>query len=256
MDLDFTTDRGEKLRGIVELPATGNPPWPTVIFCHGFLSNKNSSCIPSFSNHLAAAGYAVYRYDLPGHGESGGDKAEVTLPRNLQDVSKVIDILSARPEMDSGRIAITGHSFGGMTALLSPTVDQRIKTAVSVSGALNFRAVVDHLLGCGKMEWRGEHLYFSVLKGLAKQRCHQILYEYSQKFDVRDEAVKIKIPVLLIHGTKDKTIPLALARESYEVLPGNDKKMVEISGAGHMFLKPWHQKKIISETKNWLAANL
>jgi dienelactone hydrolase len=50
------------------------------------------------------------------------------------DVSRLIDYLSSRPEIDRERIAIAGHSLGGQMAVWCAAYDMRLKVAVSNCG--------------------------------------------------------------------------------------------------------------------------
>ncbi|MFC1721314.1 alpha/beta hydrolase [Patescibacteria group bacterium] len=254
-DLYFTTKRGEKLCGVLELPDDTKQPVPIVIYCHGFLGSKNMLFASALARGLVRQGFGVYRFDLPGHGKSTGDKYEVTLPRNIEDVSGIIDMLSELPEIDKSRIAVMGHSYGGTTALLVPAFDSRVKVAISLGSALNFKAIINHMIKAGKMIARNGYLYYNLVPFFVKQRCHKTLYPYSQKFDFATESAKVKIPILLINGARDNTIPLRLARETVAALPGK-KKLVILSNEGHLFIRPGTKKKLISIIDNWLKDNL
>lgn len=76
-----------------------------VVFVHCW------SCNREFWRHqvepVAAAGYRVVTLDLPGHGDSGDDRAEWTLPGLAADVAAVIE------ELELERVLLVGHSMGG-----------------------------------------------------------------------------------------------------------------------------------------------
>ncbi|MFC1525733.1 dienelactone hydrolase family protein [Candidatus Latescibacterota bacterium] len=54
--------------------------------------------------------------------------------RSAWDVSRAVDFLLTRPEVDGGRIACMGWSQGGQMSLIGAALDQRIAVAVSVCG--------------------------------------------------------------------------------------------------------------------------
>ncbi len=66
---------------------------------------------------LGKRGIAVLRYDDRGVGENGGrsSAATATSADFADDVRSVIEWLRARPDVDGTRIALAGHSEGGLT---------------------------------------------------------------------------------------------------------------------------------------------
>jgi pimeloyl-ACP methyl ester carboxylesterase len=80
---------------------------------------------------LAAAGFGVLTLDLPGQGLSAGDTGWGA-PEECA-VSAAVDWLSARPEVDPGRIGAFGLSFGGYVLLQAAVAEPRLKALVLVS---------------------------------------------------------------------------------------------------------------------------
>jgi len=81
---------------------------PTLFFVHGW------SCHPSYWNpqvmHFAPH-YKVVTMDLAGHGESGLNRQDWTIPAFGQDVVAVAD------HLDLDEFVIVGHSMGGIVVL-------------------------------------------------------------------------------------------------------------------------------------------
>ena len=65
----------------------------------------------------------------------------------IAKITRAIDVLIKRPEIDSRRIAMVGLSYGGYYALVTPAVDSRIKVSVSSCyfGVQEFRYDADEL---------------------------------------------------------------------------------------------------------------
>lgn len=53
-----------------------------------------------------------------------------------------------------------------------------------------------------------------------------------EAYDWREEAQRLEVPPLLVHGVNDHFAPVQGAREWAEVLP--DARLTEIQGAGHL----------------------
>jgi hypothetical protein len=71
---------------------------------------------------------------------------------------RCVDVLQTLPEVDRGRIAITGHSRGGKSALLAGATDERIAlTAANQSGCGG--------AGCFRRQGEGSEMLGDILKG-------------------------------------------------------------------------------------------
>ena len=75
---------------------------------------------------LADAGYIVVRYDKRGIGQSGGRAESASLADYADDVRAAIKLLGDRKDVDPKRIAVVGHSEGGLVALMAAAKDKKI----------------------------------------------------------------------------------------------------------------------------------
>lgn len=53
-----------------------------------------------------------------------------------------------------------------------------------------------------------------------------------ESYDWRDDARRLEVPTLVVHGASDHVAPVGGAREWAEVLP--EARLVEIENAGHL----------------------
>ena len=76
----------------------------TVVFVHGWTCNRShwDTQVQAFSNS-----YRTIAVDLGGHGESGLERTDWTMPSFAEDVAAVLD----RENVD--RAVVVGHSMGG-----------------------------------------------------------------------------------------------------------------------------------------------
>ena len=75
---------------------------------------------------LADAGFIVVRYDKRGIGQSGGRAEAASLADYAEDVRAAIKMLENRKDVDPKRIAVIGHSEGGLVALMAAAKEKRI----------------------------------------------------------------------------------------------------------------------------------
>lgn len=134
------------LETVVRLPSTGGPH-PLVVFAHGFALTP--ARYTDLLEAWAAAGYVVAAPVFPLTSASApGGPTEADLVNQPRDVSFVITSLLAMSrrstsvlggEIDPARVAVAGHSDGGVTALAvaydSRYRDRRVRAAVVLSGA-------------------------------------------------------------------------------------------------------------------------
>lgn len=137
---------GFKVSAHLYLPGQRDFPAPAVLYSPGH-SMENSKLDPDIQfccANLARLGFVTLVYDPIGQGERLGDYAfdhghlEPLLVGQCQEGLMVwesiraIDYLVSRPEVDSGRIGMTGSSGGGLNTFYTSAVDERIQVSVPV----------------------------------------------------------------------------------------------------------------------------
>jgi uncharacterized protein len=114
---------GFSLAGTITKPSS-DKPLPAVILIAGSGAadrDETVAGVPIFGHiarDLAAAGYFVVRYDKRGVGQSGGRPESATIADYAEDARQVVLWLEKRKDVDKNRIAIAGHSEGGLAAML------------------------------------------------------------------------------------------------------------------------------------------
>lgn len=143
----FDSD-GLKLTGVLHLPqsAPAGKKHAAMMVLHGFGSNKESSGCVVPCNTLAAAGYAAFRFDMRGCGQSEGEAANLICLEQVRDTSNALTFLQGRAEIDPARIGCMGSSFGGAVTVYTAGADKRVAAAVSAGG-----------WGDGEKKFRGQH---------------------------------------------------------------------------------------------------
>jgi predicted dienelactone hydrolase len=146
-------------------------PYPLIVFSHGLTGNRRQSS--SYTAHLASHGYVVISPDFPlTNGAAPGGPRIGDAVNQPGDVSFLIDSFlqfSAEPgnplegAIDETAIGLTGHSTGGLTAILAtfgPLADPRVKATLPLAP-----------LGCmvGSEAYTDSHIPLLVIGGSADQ---------------------------------------------------------------------------------------
>src|SRR3954467_1484552 len=82
---------------------------------------------------LADAGYVVIRYDKRGIGQSGGRAESASLGDYAEDVRAAIKLLAERKDVDPKRIAVIGHSEGGLVALMAAAREKKVAAVALIA---------------------------------------------------------------------------------------------------------------------------
>lgn len=147
---------GERILAHLFLPRNASPPYQTVIYFPGSASLFQGASdgideyyeVPVFLSFLARSGravlYPVYkgtfeRQDLSlaalHYGEPSHRYTEY-LVQLVKDFRRSIDYLETRSDIDDGRIAYYGMSWGGALGGVIPAIEDRLRASVLVSGGL------------------------------------------------------------------------------------------------------------------------
>ena len=87
------------------------------------------------ADFLTRNGIAVLRFDDRGVGESTGDFGEATTQDFAADVQAAIDYLQQRPEINTSKIGLIGHSEGGIVAPIVASTNPDVAFMVLMAGS-------------------------------------------------------------------------------------------------------------------------
>jgi uncharacterized protein len=139
---------GLTLAGVVRIPdgAGADERRAAFIVLHGFGSNMTAGNVLGPCAMLDELGYATLRFDMPGCGESEGEKGRLICLEQVGAVGKALSMLVRHAQIDPGRIGVIGSSFGAAVAVYAGGVDSRIAAVISSGG-----------WGNGERKFRGQH---------------------------------------------------------------------------------------------------
>jgi pimeloyl-ACP methyl ester carboxylesterase len=125
---------GITVAGTLTRPAAAPGPLSAVVLIGGSGPQDRNEEIAGhkpfllLADTLTRAGYAVLRTDDRGVGGTGGNLNQANYTDLTGDVEAGLRFLRERPEIDSGRIGLVGHSEGGY---LAPLVAARPETGIA-----------------------------------------------------------------------------------------------------------------------------
>ena len=217
------------------------PGSPIVLFLPGYASDMEGAKAESIDAFCATRGIGCLRIDYSGTGSSGGDFAEGTLTRWLEEVLAAIDMLT------DGSLIVAGSSMGGWLALHAALRRKdRVKALLGIAAAPDFTdwgfsvEEKETLNLDGKLERPnpyGPEPSTTYLGFAASGEAHRLLYS----------PIDLVIPVRLVHGEQDEDVPMGVPIKLLQDLRSSDVQLRLIKGAGHRLSEPHEIHAILTE---------
>ncbi len=162
------TVESESIPGYLCVPNDVRIPRPAVICLHQFnrsagareaVGLESESQDVAFADELARQGFVTLAFDLPGYGErKAADQTAAQqivdfyrahprgslLGRIVWEVSCAVNYLASLDIVDGRRIGCMGHLLGGIAAIFSGALDERIRAVVASAACATFRSQFDH----------------------------------------------------------------------------------------------------------------
>jgi len=209
------SSRGDRVPGLLLLPADGPGPFPLALVQPGAGGSKDAAYLDAVRLRWVQRGVAVASIDFPLHGERASAKLTEQLlamlgpgargsadgltlfgefaRQSVTDLSRAVDALGALLEIDAARVAYVGFSLGAILGSLYVPYDARVRAAVlAVGGAGIGPPAIDPTAHIGRFAPR---------------------------------------PLLLVNASRDERIPRSAA-EALHAAAG-DPKEIEWFDAGH-----------------------
>ncbi|MBI2545512.1 MAG: prolyl oligopeptidase family serine peptidase [Candidatus Aenigmarchaeota archaeon] len=251
----FQNSRGLKLAGIIDRPDNIQTSLPAVVICHGFTGFKEFKPLHNLAKTFAENSFVALRFDFSDCiGESEGKCEDMMLSHQVNDLLSAVNFLEDMDYVDKSKIGVTGHSLGGLTAIVATNTDRRIKLLVPISAP-------------AKVEWQnlfnedaikswvqqGSIEYPTYKRGHVK--LHHTFIEDLKEYDGTELIKNVKVPVRIIHGNNDEVVPVKNAHSLFE--NANEPKDLQIiEDADHMFLKDEHLNKMSEKSLEWFKTYL
>lgn len=198
---------GSEIIGYLRLPKNAHGPVPVVIAVNG-LDSRKEDLSESFSAILPF-GIGFLAVDGPGTGQAP-IKASETADRML---SRVIDYVQSRPEIDQNRIAMHGVSWGAYWATKLAIVERaRLKGASAQSpptdGFFQKDFLMNNLLGNREYLFDQVPALMAIFDGV---KTTDELAEIFPKMSLVKQGLlgKPMAPMLVIGGVLDTQVPIA-----------------------------------------------
>ena len=223
--IEYTSRDGRTIPGYVTVP-NGKGPWPLIVLPHGGPFVSEVVVYDEWSQMLANNGYMVLQPQYRGSTNYGMKFYTDAFMEGGQGGYKMQDdkddgalYLVEQGLVDPDRIAMFGWSYGGYAALVAAAREDQIYQCV-IAGA----AVTDPLMQVNYYRYQ--------LRGTG---AIEQLRMWDDSVSPIEEAGKVNVPMLIVHGDVDQRVPPDHARKYIKALDRLNKpyKAVWLEGADH-----------------------
>lgn len=274
----FTGAAGHEIYWRAWVPdlASTTQPKAVVVLAHGL--HEHSGRYEHVAERLNRSGYAVYTVDHEGHGRSGGTKGNVgSMAGVLDDFDHVRR--TAQEQHPGLPVVVLGHSMGGLIALdyvVSKGEDGLAALALSAAAVdtssaggvqLKLAPVIGRLapnlgvllLGAANVsrdpvvvkDYENDPLNHN---GKVRARTGAEMLLSVQR--VVDALPRLTLPVIVMHGTADKLVPLAGSQLIHDTIGSSDKTIKTYDGLYHEIFNEPEKEQVLDDLVAWLDVHV
>jgi alpha-beta hydrolase superfamily lysophospholipase len=285
MSVKHTSDQfmgaGERLHLQSWLPAAADPEQPrepaaAIALVHGY--GDHGGRHTWFGEDMAARGYAVYAYDLRGHGQSSGTRGQIKrFDDYLDDTAVFLDEVRRR---QPGRpVVLLGHSLGGLICsrfAQERPCDVRALILSSPFFALTVQPEPMKIVGAKALSavWPGRDIGNTVRAAdlshdqavvdayVTDRLVHHVATARwaAETLAAQDAAMaaapRVTLPLLLLYGKDDQVADPAFAEAFFATAGSADKKLIHYEGFYHELFNEVGREQVFADVAAWLAERL
>ena len=246
-------------------------PKALILIVHGLA--EHSGRYGDLAKSLNKEGYSVIGFDSRGSGKSEGLVAHID---SFDQLTRDLDVVARQEQPTNIPFVLLGHSLGGlintrylidfsdhpfdMAIFSAPAVKPDDKMAPLLRKAARLISALFPKLPAATLESkyisrdpnvRAKYLADSLIyKGKIRARKgYEIMKSMSY---VRDRFVRIKLPILILHGTDDKIIDPHGSQLLYDGVSSENKTLKYYKSLYHEIFNEPERFEVIEDTVNWL----
>jgi alpha-beta hydrolase superfamily lysophospholipase len=248
-------------------------PRAVIVLAHG--ASEHGGRYAWTGEELNKRGYAVYAIDHRGHGRSAGDRAVIDRMHNaVEDLHTLVE--RAQGAYPGRPLVLLGHSMGGAVALAYTAEHEDALDALVLSGAL---AVLEAASPVQRVAGRvlsvvAPSLGVVAIDSSAVSRDPEVVADYdadplnyhgklpartvaelSRAIDRFPDAVThFRLPMLVMHGTADRLVPIAGSEMVVDRAGSEDKTFKRYDRLFHEILNEPERQQVLDDIADWLDA--
>lgn len=247
--VQYTTRDGQPIEAILTMPPGQKKPISFVVMPHGGPTDHDEADFDYWAQFLASRGYGVFQPNFRGstgygvtHLRAGYDQWAGVMQNDVDDGTKW---LVSQHLADPARICIVGASYGGYTALVAATGQPGLyRCAIAFAPVTDVGDLVHRI---ELFNWKDDNLPILGNSGRPLDEISPIL-----------RVAKAGMPILLLHGERDYTVPVDQSRRMEAALKaaGKPVEAVYYKDENHYLSLASTRQDFLSRLETFLDHNI
>ena len=253
----------------------GNPN-AVLLVIHGIA--EHSGCYSNLVNYFVPKGYAVYSFDLRGHGKSDGTRSYIErFSYYLDDVKTYFDIV--RKQNPNTKIFLVGHSMGSTIAVAYTVEHQSELSGLIVSGTTlkagnsinkasilmaKILSVLVPKMGVASLDANGISRDKAVVEayvndplvyiGKLRARWGTELLKTMEK--LKSKISELSLPILIMQGSADHISDPSSSKMLFDGVTSKDKTLKYYDGFYHEIFNDPDRQQVFFDMEAWLKLHI
>jgi acylglycerol lipase len=246
-----------------------------IVIVHGYA--EHSGRYKWAALQLADRGFAVYTFDLRGHGKSSGLRNMVqSFDDYLTDLAAFLE--KVKSEEPNKPLFLFGHSLGGAIAALftiryKPLLSGLITSSAFLANRDIPGVLVQLVILLGRLMPRLPTMFLDaetlsrdpevvdiykadLLIGSGTIGARTIAKVLKAIVEISNRMNEIELPLLVLHGTEDRSADIKGSRRIYAGVSSKDKSIKLYDGLYHELLNEPEKMEVLSDIDVWLHKHL
>jgi pimeloyl-ACP methyl ester carboxylesterase len=230
---------------------------PALLWLGGFKSDMRGTKAEALDSWASQHGRAMVRFDYSGHGESGGNFAEGTIGRWLEESLAVCDAFCRGPQV------VVGSSMGAWLALLlarelaqRPEPRPRLMGLVLIAPAVDFTEELMWKRFPAEVQrqieeagaWERPSVYsdepYLITRGLIEDGRRHLL---------RESMIETGCPVRILQGVQDPDVPWQHAVDLTARFAQDDVVLTLVKDGDHRLSRPEDIERLLAAVAEFSA---
>ena len=215
-----------------------------IVFLHGFMSDIEGEKPKVFLKYAKKNKIGFLAVEYSGHGKSSGEFTKGNISKWTAETKIMIKKIVKKNDF-----VLIGSSMGSWISLNQfKFFKKQIKGFLGIGSAPEFLEKIMWKKFTKKMknETIKNGVYNLKHGGYEYPITHQLIKD-GRKNKILHKKINTKIPVTMLHGGKDDTVPVIFSKKVLRLFSSVKKKLIIIKNGDHSLFNKKLQKKIIKE---------